>query len=94
MKDLKDSIVNPDKDSTNCINCKHCYIPNDFLLGLTPPELYCGLDGGRPLSGDIMSEPFNYYDQEIYEYQYEKWDEWAEAHKVGLTNYCESFERA
>ena len=84
----------PDKDSVNCINCQHCYIPQDFLLGFNPPQLFCGLSGDRPLSGDVLSEPFEYYDENTYEEQYYRWVNWAEAHKVELTNYCHKFERA
>ena len=94
MENLKDSIVNPDKNSVNCINCFHCYIPNDFLLGLNAPELYCNINKDRPVSGDVMSEPFNYYDTAVYTTECSNWDQWAESNRVGLTNYCDKFERA
>ena len=91
---LMESTDTPTKDSVNCINCFHCYIPQDFLLGLSPPELYCNLNKDRPVSGDILSEPFDYYDTVVYTTQCLDWDQWAGLNRVGLTNYCDKFERA
>jgi hypothetical protein len=80
--------------SNHCVNCCHCYIPSDFLMKLTPVETYCNISKDKPLSGDILSEPFNYYDSEVYFAQEEKWEKWSKSHMVQYNGICDSFERA
>jgi len=82
------------KDSPTCINCKHCYIPMDSLLGVTPPELYCNQVKDKPLSGCVLTEPFDYYDDDVYENQNNRWINWAAHCRVEFNNYCEFFEKA
>lgn len=77
-----------------CINCKHCYITPDSVLPVQHAiQLYCGQEGGRPPSGDVLSEPFDYYDTEVYDSQSRVWDEWAKIHQVEVNGTCSKFER-
>lgn len=81
-----------DEKSSVCGNCKHCYIPKDFLLGLNKPEFFCDVSKDRPRSGDIMSEPFFYYDKDIYANQFTRWNLWAQDHFVEPNGTCSLFE--
>ena len=81
------------ENSKNCINCAHCYIPADFLLGIDMAQLYCNEPKDKPLSGDVLSEPFNYYDKVEFEVQDAKWAEWSSQHLVCYNGVCESFGR-
>ena len=82
------------QSNQNCGNCVHCYIPEDFLLGLSQPEFYCNKDKNKPLSGCVLSEPFNYYDKEKYDIQQNKWNTWAQKHKILPTEICDQFVKA
>lgn len=77
-----------------CINCKHCYILPDSILPVHHNiNLHCGARSDRPLSGDVLSEPFNYYDADEYSNQCKKWDEWVAENKVEVNGTCSKFER-
>ena len=78
--------------SPTCINCKHCYIPMDTLLGVSTPELYCNQAKDKPLSGCVLTEPLDYYDIDVYDAQDLKWKKWAKDHKVEFNTYCSLFE--
>lgn len=91
MENYKVSDTPVTEVSKNCINCCHCFIPNDFMMKLNPAEFYCNISKDKPLSGDILSEPFNYYDSDVYFVQEQKWEEWARDHKVQYNGYCSSF---
>ena len=77
--------------SQHCVTCGHCYIPTDFLLKLDEAKLYCNQDKSKPLSGDVLGEPFNYYDKEVYDDQEQRWAEWSTAHLVNYNGVCDSF---
>lgn len=94
MNNYKEAEGQVTETSKNCLNCCHCYIPNDFMMGLNKAEFYCNVSKDKPLSGDILSEPFNYYDSEVYFAQEEKWDKWSKSHSVQYNWVCDSFERA
>ena len=91
MENYKKVETEVTEKSENCINCCHCYIPNDFLLGFNLPELYCNVNKNKPISGDIMDEPFNYYDTDIFLAQEEKWEEWGTQYKVDHNGICDLF---
>lgn len=91
MKNYEVSDTPVTETSKNCINCAHCYIPSDFLLGLDQAEFYCNLDKDKPISGDVLSEPFNYYNSSILDKQEEKWREWGTQHFVCYNGTCDMF---
>lgn len=91
MKNYEVSESPVTETSKNCISCSHCYIPSDFLLGIDQAALYCNVDKDKPLSGDVLSEPFNYYDKVEFEVQDKKWTEWSSQHLVCYNGSCPSF---
>ena len=84
----------PLEGATICINCKHCYIMPDSILPVQHAiKLHCNQNNDRPRSGDILSEPFDYYNQEVYDNQNKEWNEWAKIHQVEVNGTCSKFER-
>lgn len=94
MKNYQLTETEVTENSKHCLNCCHCFIPNDFMMGLNQAEFYCNISKDKPLSGDILSEPFNYYDSDVYFVQEEKWEKWSELHKVQYDGGCDLFEKA
>jgi len=84
----------PTESTACCISCSFCYIPEDFLLGLDQAKLYCNRLHDKPLSGCVLSEPFNYYNKEVCEKQEEKWAAWAGEHEVKVNGLCDNFRKA
>lgn len=83
----------PLKGAPICINCKHCYITPDSVLPVEQViKLYCNKEENRPLSGDILSEPFDYYEQEVYDGQNNTWNEWVKIHQVEVNGTCQHFQ--
>lgn len=77
-----------------CINCKHCYITSDSALPIEQViNLYCAAQTDRPRSGDVLNEPFDYYNEEVYDNQNNTWNEWAKIHQVEVNGTCSKFER-
>lgn len=75
-----------------CISCRHCYIPQDFLTGVGVALLFCNQAKDRPRSGDILNEPFDYYDQDSYKKQLDDWRKWADEHAVDINGTCSLYE--
>ena len=56
MKDYKETTEQIDVNYKGCISCKHCYIPEDFMIGgISKAETYCNITKDQPLSGDILN---------------------------------------
>ena len=76
------------KESKACINCVHVYIKPDSLI-MGGPETYCNLKKNKPLSGDVLTEPFDYYEPDDYTLQCKVWEEWAAQNRVAPDHSCE-----
>lgn len=83
----------PTEKEKCCATCKHMFTPLDFLLG-SDPEVFCNVNKDRTISGDILTEPFNYYDKDEFSAQENAWSKWATNHKVDFAGICDSYERA
>ncbi len=87
--------ITPSEKESCCITCIHAFIPLDFLLdeNASPPQIYCNVNKDRTISGDILSEPFNYYDEEQLSAQENGWAKWASTHKVDFVGICDKFQK-
>lgn len=78
-----------------CLNCEFCYIPLDSAMAPSNAvEFYCDEERKRPLSGDILVEPFEYYDGDAYQRQSEEWELWRAQNSVALNGTCDHFKRS
>lgn len=94
MINYRNQIVYPTEKDNACATCKHAFIPLDFLLSPDPkPEIYCNVNKDRTISGDVLSEPFNYYDSKELTYQEDAWNKWASINKVDIAGICDLYER-
>lgn len=93
MDNYKVQPINPTENDSFCSTCLHSFVPLDFLLGLNFPEVYCNKNEDKPISGDIMTEPFNYYDGDQLSAQEDAWDLWSKTHKVDVAGICDTFQK-
>lgn len=83
----------PSEKESCCATCVHAFVPLDFLLCENMPEIYCNVNKDRTISGDILSEPFNYYDAHEMSIQEGAWADWAKSHTVKFAGICDKFKK-
>lgn len=94
MINYRNQLINPTDETKCCTTCKHAFIPLDFLLEQNPnPEVFCNVNKDKVISGDVLTEPFNYYDLKELTSQEDAWQKWASINKVDIAGICDLYER-
>ena len=93
MDNYKLQLITPSEEESCCATCLHSFVPLDFLLGENPPEIYCNVNKDRTISGDVLTEPFNYYSLHEMKAQEDGWARWSKTHKVEFAGICDKFEK-
>lgn len=93
MDNYKLQQIIPSESENCCATCVHAFIPLDFLLAESMPEIYCNINKDRTISGDVLSEPFNYYDEQQLSAQENAWADWSKTHRVEFAGICDKFKK-
>lgn len=94
MKNIRKIDGEIDHTVQSCITCAHCYIVPDSLIKVSEaskPLLFCNFDKNKPRSGCVLSEPFNYYEKDVYDSQEAQWKNWADLKAVDVDNVCDNY---
>jgi hypothetical protein len=92
MINYKIQEIIPTEKEKCCATCKHMFAPIDFLILGSNPEIFCNLNKDRTISGDVLTEPFDYYNSDNFTAQEKAWAEWSSKNKVDLSGICDSYE--